>query len=169
MNIMVRVKSYKYGLGGEYKVEKLTGTFYKFTKDEQIVFVPESDIGNVEGFSEGKNMPTVKSYKYGLGGEYKVEKLTGTIYKFTKGRQTVFVPESDIGNIEGFSSGNTKTNVKKLNDNFGEMIGIYHKYTNLSPFVWLAQKEKMFLDVPYSLFLFQAQATYLVAIVLLFV
>ena len=126
---MVRVKSYKYGLGGEYKVEKLTGTFYKFTKDEQIVFVPESDIGNVEGFSEGKNMPTVKSYKYGLGGEYKVEKLTGTIYKFTKGRQTVFVPESDIGNIEGFSSGNTKTNVKKLNDNFGEMIGIYHKYT----------------------------------------
>jgi hypothetical protein len=125
---MPSVKSYKYGLGGDYKVEKRTGTFYKFVQGNKTVFVAESDIGNIEGFSEGKNMLNVKSYKYGLGGNYKVEKLTGTFYIFTKGYQTVFVPESDIGNVEGFSSGNTKTNVKKLNDNFGEMIGIYHKY-----------------------------------------
>jgi hypothetical protein len=129
---MPTVKSYKYGLGGDYNVEKLTGTFYKFTKGYQTVFVAESDIDNVEGFSEGKNMLNVKSYKYGLGGRYKVEKLTGTFYIFTKGYQTVFVPESDIGNVEGFSNGNTKANVKKLNNSskFGEPAGIYHKYVN---------------------------------------
>lgn len=117
------------GLVVDYTVKKLTGTFYKFTQGNKTVFVAESDIGNIEGFSEGKNIVNVKSYKYGLGGKYKVEKLTDTFYTFTKGYQTIFVPESDIGNVEGFSNDNTKINVKKLNDNFGEMIGIYHKYT----------------------------------------
>ena len=125
---MPTVKSYKYELIGDYAVEKLNGTFYKFMQGNKTVFIPESDIGKVEGFSEGKNMLNVKSRSYGIIGMFAVKKMNGTFYKFTKGYQTVFVPESDIGNIEGFSSGNTKTDVKNDSSKFGELIGIYHKY-----------------------------------------
>ena len=125
---MPTVKSYKYRLGGDYTVEKQNGVFYKFTKNGQTVCIPESDIGKVEGFSEGENILNVRSRSYGMIGIFEVEKINGTFYKFTKGNTVVFVPESDIGKVEGFSNGNTKTNENKLNNTFGEMIGIYHKY-----------------------------------------
>lgn len=50
------VKSYKYNLWGKHEVEEVTGKFYKFTPKVtrcgvEVIYIPEEDINQVEGFS----------------------------------------------------------------------------------------------------------------------
>jgi hypothetical protein len=126
MNIMVRVKSKQYGLDGNYDVEKLNETFYKFTQgSDRTIYVPESDIKSVDGFTFKNGNGTVvkvRSYKYNFSGDFMVFKLNGTIYRFKDTKSTVCVPKSDIANVEGFTDTDTDT------DPFGKLFGIYHKY-----------------------------------------
>ena len=121
---MVRVKSTKYGLDGDYDIEELNEVFYKFTQGPNItIYVPESDIGKVDGFSfnngnrNGK-VVSVKCAKYNFIGDFMVSKLNGTIYRFSNIKSTVCVPKSDIGEVK----------IYKDTDVIGKLFGIYHKY-----------------------------------------
>ena len=77
-------------------VEELTGLFYKFTKGENYIYVPECDINDIEGFVKGDRLAFIKSYKYNLGGRYSVEYMTGRFYRFTDGTHEVYISEDDM-------------------------------------------------------------------------
>jgi hypothetical protein len=68
-----------------------SGKFYKFTKSGKSVYVPESDIGKVEGFEHCKPKQTVRSMDYNLIGSYDVEIVEGKFYKVT---QVSYIPVS---------------------------------------------------------------------------
>lgn len=63
-------------------------------------------------------MTVLKSYKYKLFGDYGVEKQTGKFYKLTKGNTEVYIPESDIEQVEGLYGGGRKSRkTKKVRGN----------------------------------------------------
>ena len=58
-------------------------------------------------------MTVLKSYKYKLFGDYGVEKQAGKFFKLTKGNTEIYVPESDINEVEGLYTGGRKSRITK--------------------------------------------------------
>lgn len=121
---MQKITIKDYNLSGVYKVEEQNGKFYKFISNEtQKVIVPDSDIKkHVDIFVPlKKESQTVKSYKYNLSGDYKVEEQNGIFYKFTD-NAPVSVSESDIGEVKGFDQDRVLVNDTSSSDDEGDVF-----------------------------------------------
>jgi hypothetical protein len=115
----IMIKNYEYNLFGKYDIEENTGKIYKFTKvDDEMSSscVPESDITKVNGFNSNhiQLQKNLNNKEYNLHGDYNVEVYTGTFYKFTNNKgKLVFVPESDIEDVEVIGFKNLKELLNK--------------------------------------------------------
>ena len=115
----IMIKNYEYNLFGKYDIEENTGKIYKFTKvDDKMSSscVPESDITKVNGFNSNhiQLQKNLNNKEYNLHGDYNVEVYTGTFYKFTNNKgKLVFVPESDIEDVEVIGFKNLKELLNK--------------------------------------------------------
>jgi hypothetical protein len=60
-------------------------------------------------------MTRVRSHSYELYGDYKITEMNGKFYKFSNGSKEVYVPASNIDQVEGFIMGGAKSRRKKTN------------------------------------------------------
>ena len=131
----VSVKSIKYNLIGIYSIEPTTGTFYKFKKGEQEVFVPEEEIGQVDIYRNsvpmrskldmlrGGDVVHASSLKYNINGDYTIEKQSGKFYHFQKPVPDTYVPASEMYHVDGnarfmkyYRRNNTRRNNTRRNN-----------------------------------------------------
>ena len=121
------VKSLKYNIIGDYKIEPVEKNciFYLFTQKNKVVYVPECDIREIDGFSpedysKGIHQANVRSYKYNLNGIHHITK-SNEFYQFTKenkmDKDVVYIPKWDINEVDGMTINSLKTN-----QNNGQMI-----------------------------------------------
>ena len=105
---------------GDYKIEPVEKNciFYRFTQKSKVVYVPECDIHEIDGFSpkdysKGIHQANVRSYKYNLSGINHITK-SNEFYQFTKENKVdesvVYIPKWDINTVDGMTVNGLKTN-----------------------------------------------------------